>query len=98
MTRSVADECEMRPSRFTNEDIVQALRAVKTGTPAVQVCRKLGITETTFYRWRNQRSGTEKIEGREVLQLRDENQRLKQLVANILLDKEASAGVRGKLQ
>ena len=88
----------MRPSRFTNEDIVQALRAVQTGTPAVQVCRKLGITETTFYRWRNQHSGTEKSEGREVLQLRDENQRLKQLVANFLLDKEASAGVRGKKQ
>jgi putative transposase len=88
----------MRPSKFTNEDIVRALRAVKAGTPAVQVCRKLGITETTFYRWRNQHSGTEKSEGREVLQLRDENQRLKQLVANFLLDKEASAGVRGKKQ
>ena len=84
----------MRPSKFTNDEIVHALRQVKAGTPAVQVCRKLGITETTFYRWRKQHDGTAMSGPREVRHLRDENQRLKQLVANLLLDKEA-AGVRG---
>ena len=80
----------MRPSRFTEDQIVQALRQVKAGTPAVQVCRKLGITETTFYRWRSKHQGTSLSESREVRELRDENLKLKQIVANLLLDKEGS--------
>ena len=80
----------MRPSRFTEDQIVQALRQVKAGTPAVQVCRKLGITETTFYRWRGRHQGTALSESREVRELRDENLKLKQIVANLLLDKEGS--------
>jgi putative transposase len=80
----------MRPSRFTEDQIVQALRQVKAGTPAVQVCRKLGITETTFYRWRGKYNGAALSETREVRELRDENLKLKQIVANLLLDKEGS--------
>jgi len=80
----------MRPSRFTEDQIVQALRQVKAGTPAVHVCRKLGITETTFYRWRSKHQGTSMSEAREVRELRDENLKLKQIVANLLLDKEGS--------
>lgn len=40
----------MRTSRFSNKQIVQALRQAETGTPVVDICRKMGITETTFYR------------------------------------------------
>jgi putative transposase len=80
----------MRPSRFTENEIVQALWQVKAGTPAVQVCRKLGITETTFYRWRSKYDGVGVGQSREVRALRDENQKLKQIVANLLLDKEGS--------
>ena len=80
----------MRPSKFTKDQIVQALQQVKTGTPAVQVCRKLGITETTFYRWRNKQNGIGVSQSREVVELRDENQKLKQIVANLLLDKQGS--------
>ena len=80
----------MRPSRFTEDQIVQALRQVKAGTPAVQMCRKLGITETTFYRWRNKYDGVGVSASREVRVLRDENHKLKQIVANLLLDKEGS--------
>ena len=80
----------MRPSKFTQDQIVQALRQVKGGTPAVQVCRKLGITETTFYRWRNKHDGGTVNAPREVRELRDENQKLKQIVANLLLDKQGS--------
>ena len=80
----------MRPSRFTEDQIVQALRQVKAGTPAVHVCRELGITETTFYRWRSKHQGTSLSESREVRELRDENLKLKQIVANLLLDKEGS--------
>jgi len=80
----------MRPSKFTKDQIEQALQQVKAGTPAVQVCRKLGITETTFYRWRNKYDGVTVNASREVRLLRDENQKLKQIVTNLLLDKEGS--------
>ena len=86
----------MRPSRFTEDEIVQALRQVKAGTPAVQVCRKLGITETTFYRWRSKRNGVPLSESTEVRELRDENQKLKQLVADLMLDNQRVADSRGK--
>jgi putative transposase len=80
----------MRPSKFTDDQIVQAIRQVKTGTPAVQVCRKLGITETTFYRWRKKYNGVGASGSREVRALRDENQKLKQIVTNLLLDTQGS--------
>lgn len=86
----------MRPSKFTKDQIVQALQQVKAGTPAVQVCRKLGITETTFYRWRNKYEGVGVSESYELRELRDENQKLKQLVANLMLDKQGSTEFRGK--
>jgi putative transposase len=70
--------------------MVQALRQVKAGAPAVQVCRRLGITQTTFYRWRTKYGGGPESESREVRELRDENQKLKQIVANLLLDKQGS--------
>ena len=77
----------MRPSKFTQDQIVQALRQVKSATPAVQLCRKLGITQTTFYRWRKKYDGVAVSASREVHELRNENQKLKQIVANLLLDK-----------
>jgi len=86
----------MRPSKFTKDQIVQALQQVKAGTPAVQACRKLGITETTFYRWRNKYDGVGVSESQELRELRDENQKLKQLVANLMLDKQGSTEFRGK--
>ena len=70
--------------------MLQALRQVKAGAPAVQVCRKLGITQTTFYRWRTKYGGGAESDSREVRELRDENQKLKQIVANLLLDKQGS--------
>lgn len=86
----------MRPSKFTEQQIVQALQQVKAGTPAVEMCRKLAITQTTFYRWRKQYDGAAVRESRELRELRDENQKLKQIVANLLLDKQRSAELRGK--
>jgi putative transposase len=78
----------MRPSKFTDNEILGALRQVRAGTPAVQVCRELGITETTFYRWRSKHDDES---GGEVRDLRDENQRLRQIVANLLLDQQRTA-------
>jgi putative transposase len=76
-----------RPSRFTVKEISQALRDVEEGTSAVQVCRKLGITQTTFYRWRKKFAPAAIGGQREVERLRAENQKLKQIVANLLLEK-----------
>jgi putative transposase len=75
--------------------MVQALQQVKAGTAAVRVCRELGITETTFYRWRAKYDGLALSETREVRELRDENKKLKEIVADLMLDKQAAAGSRG---
>jgi putative transposase len=77
----------MRPSKFTDEEIIQALRQVGAGAHAVDVCRKLGITQTTFYRWRKKYDAGATSDLRELHDLRKENQKLKQIVANLLLDK-----------
>ena len=80
----------MRPSKFSEDEIQQALRQVEGGAPAVQICRKLGITQTTFYRWRKKHKRVGAGGSREVRDLRDENQKLKQIVANLMLDKEGT--------
>jgi putative transposase len=80
----------MRPSRFTDKEILGALAEVRDGMPAVKVCRRMGITETTFYRWRNTHELPGEADAREVRELRDENQRLRQIVANLLLDQQRS--------
>jgi putative transposase len=79
----------MRPSKFTEDQMKQALRQVKAGTPATQVCRELGITQTTFYRWRKKYEGVAEGDVQQVRELRAENQRLKEMVADILLDKQS---------
>jgi putative transposase len=79
----------MRPSKFTEAEVMQALARVAAGTPAAQVCRALGITETTFYRWRSKYDVTRTTDPREVRRLQEENRKLKQLVAELLLDKQS---------
>jgi putative transposase len=86
----------MRPSKFTDDQIGQALRQVAAGTPAIEVCRTLGITQTTFYRWRAKHAGSSVAEAREVRELRDENLKLKQIVANLLLERQALGEPRRK--
>jgi putative transposase len=77
----------MRTSKFTDEQIVAALRQAEGGTPVIDVCRRLGVTETTFYRWRKKYQGVSSVELRELKLLRDENRKLKTLVAELSLDK-----------
>ena len=76
-----------RPSKFTDEQIVQTLRRVEGGANAAEVCRTLGITQTTFYRWRKKFATVLVDGGREVKELRAENKKLKQIVTNLLLNK-----------
>ena len=84
----------MRPSKFTEAEIVQALTQVRDGASAVGMCRKLGITQTTFYRWRNKYDCEGRAESREVRELREENQKLKLIVADLLLGKTRAAAPR----
>jgi putative transposase len=78
----------MRPSRFSTDQMVQAIEQVQGGTPAVQVCRRLGITQTTFYRWRARLCPVSVEDLREMRGLRVENQQLRQMVTDLLLQKQ----------
>lgn len=86
----------MRKSRFTEEQILQAIRQADSGTAVVDICRKLGISEQTFYRWRRQYAGLEASEVRELKSLKEENQRLKRIVADLTLDKTILRDALGK--
>ncbi len=77
----------MKKSSFTDEQIVYALRQVEQGTTATELCRKLGISEQTFYRWKKRFAGMGVAELHRLRQLEDENRKLKQLVADLSLDK-----------
>ncbi len=77
----------MRKSRFSAEQITMALRQAEAGTPVEEICRKLGVSQATFFRWKKRFGSLGVPEIRELRQLRDENGKLKQLVADLSLDK-----------
>ncbi len=77
----------MKKSTFTDEQIIYALRQAEQGTTVAEVCRKLGISEQTFYRWKKRFVGMGVAELHRLRQLEDENRKLKQLVADLSLDK-----------
>jgi putative transposase len=77
----------MEKKSFTQEQIVYALRQAEAGTPVLDVCRKLGVTEQTFYRWKRKFAGLGVAEVRRLNQLEEENRKLKQLVADLTLRK-----------
>lgn len=77
----------MRKSAFSEEQIAFALRQAESGTAPAEVCRKLGITEATFYRWKKKFAGMGVNEVRRLKLLEEENRKLKQLVADLSLDK-----------
>jgi putative transposase len=73
--------------KFSVEQIVSVLKQAEVGVPVAEVIRKIGISEQTFYRWKSKYLGLEVDQVRQLKQLRDENTRLKQLVAELTLDK-----------
>ena len=86
----------MKRKRFTEEQITFALRQVEGGVPVKEVCRKLQIAEQTFYRWKKKFGGLGVAEVRRLKHLEDEVRRLKQLVADLSLDKAMLQDALGK--
>ncbi len=77
-----------RKSNFTEEQIIKALKEVEAGTKAGDVCRRLGVTEQTLYRWKAKYGGMDVSDAKRLKALEEENNRLKQLVAEQLLDNQ----------
>ena len=77
----------MKKKRFSVDQITSVLQQVASGVPVGEVIRQVGISEQTFYRWKKAYGGMLPSEARELEQLRDENTKLKRLVADLSLDK-----------
>jgi putative transposase len=77
----------VKRKRFSVEQITAVLQQVSGGMPVGDVCRQVGVSEQTFYRWKKEYAGMLPSEARELKQLRDENSKLKRLVADLSLDK-----------
>ena len=78
----------MKRSKFTEAQIAFVLRQAEEGTAVGEVCRKAGISEASFYNWRNKYGGLLPSEMKRLRQLEEENGRLKRIVADLSLDKE----------
>jgi len=77
----------MRKSKFTQEQITYALRQSVSGIPVPEICRKLGISEQTLYRWKKKFGSMPSSELRRLRQLEEENAKLRRVVADLTLDK-----------
>lgn len=86
----------MKGKRFSEEQIIGVLKEAEAGVKTAELCRRHGITEQTFYRWKSKYTGLEVSEVRRLRQLEEENRRLKQVVADLTLDNRALREVLGK--
>ena len=85
-----------RPSGFTEEQIIRALKEVDAGAKVGDVCRRMGVTDKTFCRWRAKFGGMDVSDAKRLRQLEDENARLKKIVAEQALDNQALKAVLAK--
>jgi len=86
----------MKQKRYTEEQIIYALKQSDAGVKTSEICRTMGVCEATFYLWKKKYAGMGVSDVRELRQLRDENRKLKQLVADLSLDKHILQEVLSK--
>lgn len=86
----------MKQRRFTEEQIIKALKEVDGGAEVRDVCRRLGVSEQSFYRWRRKFGGLEVSEAKRLRELETENGRLKRMVADLMLDNQILRDVNSK--
>jgi len=86
----------MKGSRFSEEQIIGNLREAEAGAKTPEVCRRHGIADATFYKWKAKYGGLEVSEARRLKSLEDENRRLKKLLAEAMLDNAALKDLLGK--
>ena len=86
----------MRRSRFTESEIVGYLKEVEAGARVSELCRRIGVAETTFYRWRKRYGGLEVDQAKRLKALEEENRRLKRVVADQALNIQVLKDVLGK--
>jgi len=86
----------MGRKQYTEEQIAFALRQAESGTPVAEIIRRLGVSEQTFYRWKKQFAGLGVAELRRLRTVEEENRKLKQLVADLSLDKKMLQDVLSK--
>ena len=83
----------MKKSRYTEEQIIAILKQHEAGVKTADLCREHGISAATFYGWKSKFGGMDVNEAQRLRQLEDENRRLKHLVADLSLDREALRAV-----
>jgi len=86
----------VKKKRFSAEQIVAILKQAELGIPVAELIRQVGVSEQTFYRWKKKYSGLEVGQVRELKQVREENVRLKRIVADLTLDKAMLQDVLSK--
>ena len=86
----------MKRKRFTEEQIIAALKQHEAGMPVKELIRQVGITEQTFYRWKSKYGGMEVSDARRLKQLEEENRKLKTMVADLMLDNKILKDVNEK--
>jgi putative transposase len=86
----------MKKKRFTEEQIIRAIKQHESGVKVDDICRQLGISNGTFYNWRSKYAGLEVSEAKRLKELEHENAKLKKLLAEKLLENEAMRDVLSK--
>ena len=86
----------MKRKRFTEEQIIAILKEAEAGVPTAELCREHGMSSASFYKWRQRYGGMEVNEAKRLRELKDENRRLKTLVADLTLDNQMLKAVNAK--